>query len=348
MFNMFYHISDLRDRPDLLELFVSTMDFTLEGHPRIILSKALTTSPKRVRLFATNHLRSLLSSVLKEEDIVTTKSNETAQWAIRLLITQLYDPDMEVCETAVKILEEACNSTHNLEYVVKCRPALDHLGEIGAPLMLRFLSTSVGYHYLNELDYITREMDDWFHGRNDSYVLHVEASLARAFADDEPVKRRTDTQATDRDVLGLVPPHFYRELARTSEGCVLLREKGHFDEFAWFIREHGQESHDAEIVMKVKGCLWAVGNIGSMSFGAPFLDEGDIVGPIIMIAENSEVLTLKGTAYFVLGLISKTMQGLEILLQHGWDGTTGTMGESLGLCVPLNLRQLLSVWGTDA
>jgi len=29
MFNMFYHISDSPDRPDLLELFVSNMDFTL-------------------------------------------------------------------------------------------------------------------------------------------------------------------------------------------------------------------------------------------------------------------------------------------------------------------------------
>jgi len=33
MFNMFYHISDLRDRPDLLELFVSTMDFSLYVPP---------------------------------------------------------------------------------------------------------------------------------------------------------------------------------------------------------------------------------------------------------------------------------------------------------------------------
>jgi len=60
-----------------------------------------------------------------------------AEWAIRLLVTQLYDPEVEVCEVAVKILEEACNQVHYLEYVVKCRPALDHLGEIGAPLLLR-------------------------------------------------------------------------------------------------------------------------------------------------------------------------------------------------------------------
>lgn len=58
-------------------------------------------------------------------------------------MTQLYDPDVEVCETAVKILEEACNATHNLEYVVKRRPQLDHLGEIGAPLLLR-LGTPLG------------------------------------------------------------------------------------------------------------------------------------------------------------------------------------------------------------
>jgi rapamycin-insensitive companion of mTOR len=178
-------------------------------------------------------------------------------------------------------------------------------------------------------------------GRNDSYVLTVEASLARAFADDEPVKRNINMM--DRDLLGTVPPHFYRELARTSEGCKLLREKGHFEEFALFIQQHSQEHEDPEIVTKVKGCLWAVGNIGSMPYGAPFLDEAEIVEPIIRIAETSQVLTLKGTAFFALGLISKTMQGLEILLEHGWDGTTSTMGETLGFCVPLDLRRLLSV-----
>lgn len=143
--------------------------------------------------------------------------------------------------------------------------------------------------------------------------------------------------------MSFVPPHFYRELARTDEGCLLLQEKGHFEEFTWYIKEHGLESEDIEIVTKTKGCLWAIGNIGSMPLGAPFLDEANIVESVINIAENSQVLTLKGTAFFVLGLISKTMQGLEILLEHGWDGTTTIMGESLGFCVPLKLGKLLSV-----
>lgn len=68
-------------------------------------------------------------------------------------MSQLYDTDVEVCETAVKILEEACNVTHNLEYVVKCRPALDHLGETGAPLLLRY-PTSVQNQEPLELSFI--------------------------------------------------------------------------------------------------------------------------------------------------------------------------------------------------
>ena len=66
--------------------------------------------------------------------------SSVAYWAIRLLVTQLYDPDVEVSEVAVQILQECCNRKQYLEYVVKCRPALDHLGEIGAPLLLRYSS----------------------------------------------------------------------------------------------------------------------------------------------------------------------------------------------------------------
>ncbi|EPS40449.1 hypothetical protein H072_5728 [Dactylellina haptotyla CBS 200.50] len=351
MFNMFYHISELRSRDDLMFYFISAMDFTTDGHPRIILSKALTTGPRSVRLFATNHLRSLVEGCrrpppnpLMPINIASTIPAETSQWAIRLLVTQLYDPDVEVCKTAVKILEEACNARASLEYVVQCRPALDHLGEIGAPLLLRFLSTSVGYHYLNELDYINREMDDWFHGRNDVYVDQVEASLARAFADNDKFSNSQEGASfLDAESVGYVPPHFYRELAKTAEGCRLLQEKGHFEEFAMFIAENVDEYEDLEIVTKVKGSLWAIGNIGSLPSGAPFLENSDIVEKIIYIAETSQVLSLKGTAFFVLGMLSRTSPGLELLDALGWDAKVTDMGEFLGYCLPKKLNKLLSL-----
>jgi rapamycin-insensitive companion of mTOR len=338
--NMFYHIVELNDRDDLIKTLLSNMDYTLDGHLRIIISKAMTSCSKEIRIFATRLLRRYATKPMQ-----LTGPTGVAEWAIRLLVTQLYDPDVEVCEVAIKILEEACNQTESLEFVVKCRPALDHLGEIGAPLLLRFLSTSVGYHYLDGLDYITREMDDWFLGRNDTYVALIEASMARALADipEKPSAQLSYDDAPENPEYGLVPPHFYRELTRTKEGCKLLKQKGHFDEFVATIRDFAMEDDDSEIIVKVKGCLWAVGNVGSMELGAPFLESSDVVQWIVKIAEESEVMSLRGTAFYVLGLISRSLHGQEILLEHGWDGVVNDAGEALGFCLPLHFQKLFAV-----
>jgi rapamycin-insensitive companion of mTOR len=337
--NMLYHIVELRDRDDLIMTLLTNLDYTLDSHPRIILAKAMIAGSKNMRMAATKILRKYAMMPIEPQ----TVGGGAAEWSVKLLVSQLYDPEIEVCEVAIKILEEACNNIRSLEYVVKCRPALDHLGEIGAPLLLRFLSTSVGYHYLDGLDYITKEMDDWFLGRNDSYVTLVEASLARALAD-VPEKPQSSFEDTiEPQNYGHVPPHFYRELSRTAEGCELLKAKGHFEEFAATIQDFATESEDCETILKVKGCLWAVGNVGSMELGAPFLENTEVVKYIVQIAETSEVMTLRGTAFFVLGLISRSLHGQEILAEHGWDGTVNVLGESLGYSLPLNFNKLFSL-----
>jgi len=345
MINMMYHIIDLKQRPDLIKLLLSNFDYSLHGHPRVLLSKALTAGSKEIRIYATNVLRRYSSRARPNGQGGQGVSD--SKWAIQLLVTQLYDPEVEVCATAIKILEEACNRKNYLEYIVECRPALDHLGEIGAPLLLRFLSTSIGYHYLDGLDYISNEMDDWFLGRNDTYVEVIEAALARSFV--EMPEETSNRMSMEVDVFEMegdndahVPPHFYRELTRTKEGCKLLQDKGHFEEFANTIRDYGMLSDDPELILKVKGCLWAVGNVGSMELGAPFLEQSDVVQNIVKIAETHEIMTLRGTAFFVLGLISRSTHGLEILSECGWDSNTTTMGVSLGLCIPQNLSKLFS------
>lgn len=344
MINMMYHIIDLKQRPDLIKLLLSNFNYTLQGHPRVLLSKALTAGSKEIRIYATNVLRRYSSR--SRPSGPGSQGVGDSKWAIQLLVTQLYDPEVEVCATAIKILEEACNRKDYLEYIVQCRPALDHLGEIGAPLLLRFLSTSIGYHYLDGLDYISNEMDDWFLGRNDTYVGVIEASLARSFV--EIQEETSNRMSMDEDNFFMegdndahVPPHFYRELTRTKEGCKLLRDKGHFEEFATTIRDYGMLSNDPELLLKVKGCLWAVGNVGSMELGAPFLEESDVIENIVKIAESHEIMSLRGTAFFVLGLISRTIHGLEILSEYKWDSKTN-MGVSVGLCIPQDLSKFFS------
>jgi rapamycin-insensitive companion of mTOR len=95
-----------------------------------------------------------------------------------------------------------------------------------------------------------------------------------------------------------VPLHFYGELTKTAEGCRILEEKGHFDEFAQFIIACKDEDEDLEIITKLKSCLWAVGNIGANDGGVPFLQSSGVVKEIVDLAEYSSVISLKGYRLF--------------------------------------------------
>ena len=57
-------------------------------------------------------------------------------------MTQLYDPALEVCSLAVRFLEDACESKDILQLVVEMRPTLDHLGDMGHPLLLKYVTDS--------------------------------------------------------------------------------------------------------------------------------------------------------------------------------------------------------------
>ncbi|KAI7866417.1 Rapamycin-insensitive companion of mTOR, N-term-domain-containing protein [Spinellus fusiger] len=342
LFSLFYQLSELRSRDDLKVAMITNLDYTLNGHPRVLLSKIMTSGYNPIRLFATQYL----GIIMRQSE------SEYNGWAIRLLVTQLYDTHLEVCQEAVSLLDEACERPANLELLVKFRPSLGHLGEIGNPLLLRFLSTSTGFRYLNVLGYVDKEMDEWFEYRNRHYVTQLELSLARALVNTpdkkslSPFEERIDSE-NDFEGLqpgdGLTPPHFYGELTKTEEGCSLLRERGHFQLFANYLREHSLEKQDMEVLQHLKAVLWAVGNIGATRNGLPFLEEEDIVKDIVAMAESNEVLSLKGTCYYVLGLISKTRQGMELLGELGWEGVLGHHGVPEGLCVPLNLRVFLTI-----
>ncbi|KAF9242546.1 Rapamycin-insensitive companion of mTOR, N-term-domain-containing protein [Melanogaster broomeanus] len=331
IFTAFYHLSELRDREDLITAVINNLDYTIDGHPRVVLSKALTSSDVHIRLFATNHLGELIRNSLSP-----------VPWTLRLLLTQLYDPAPEVCEMAIQFLEEACDAMEVLQLVVEMQPTMDHLGEIGHPLLLKFMSTPMGFRYLYNAGYIDREMDMWFHERNIYYVVQVEIFLAKVFS--------SEAADDDEDVLafdGVVPPHFYGEMSKTELGCQVLSEKGHFAEFSHFIRQHGLEREDLELILKLKSILWAVGNVGATEGGLPFLEEEEIIPSILDVAEHSLIPSVRGTCFFVLGLISSTTQGTEILDDYRWEATLSPLGLPTGLCVPVDLDKFISV-RTDA
>ncbi|KAF8934324.1 hypothetical protein BGZ58_005786 [Dissophora ornata] len=339
IFNLYYQLSELRSRDDIVKKIITSMDYSMDGHPRVILSKIMTSGYKHIRLYATQHLGTVIKS----------DRNEFNDWGIRLLCTQLCDPSQDVCHMAVRALDDACTQRKNLDLLIRLRPNLDHLGEAGNPLLLRFLSTSKGFQYLQDTSYIEEEMDDWSMFANRQYMIQTEVKLARAmelqrfnpFSEDGKFENEAGLQlARAKQVL---QPHFYGELTRTEEGCKLLKKKGHFADYARYIREHCAESKDPTIISKLKSILWAVGNIGSTVGGLPFLEEEDLIKYIVGMAERSKVLSLKGTCFYVLGLMCKTTQGIEILEDYGWQGILHRDRTPRGLCLPKDLGRFLEV-----
>ncbi|SDA01470.1 BZ3500_MvSof-1268-A1-R1_Chr10-1g02698 [Microbotryum saponariae] len=335
IFTSFYRISELRSREDLLQLILENVDYARDGHPRVFLSKALTSSQKTkncgdtiqpVRIFATQHLAKLIQR----------QGPIAEEWQLQLLLTQLYDPSTEVRELAVRVLDQACRVQQTLETVVQMRPSLDHLGPMGADLLTRFLSTSIGVGYLHEIEFIDRELEDWYAERNLTYVIELELLMAQALRIDE---LPSSLGASNFD--GTPPPHFYGELVKTSEGCAILEDSDHFLMFADYIRDHALEDQDPEILLSLKAALWAVGHIGSTTGGLEFLDGELVIPSIVEIAEDSPVYSMRGTAYFVLGLIASTLEGVEMLEEVGWEGVVTSLGGATSLCVPMDLANFV-------
>ncbi|BGP33786.1 hypothetical protein JCM10296v2_005591 [Rhodotorula toruloides] len=336
MFTAFYRVAELRNREDLVKLIVDNMDYSSDGHARVFLSKALTSSYKNIRLFATDHLGTLLDVASPVSNAPCTSRRPAAEeWQVSLLVQQLYDSASEVVHQAIKVLEKACENDEALEMVVGMRPALHLLGEVGVPLLIKFLSTSAGVRYLHEIDFIERELHDWFQERNLLYMVEVELALATA------LKTEGGVHSARSPFDGTPPPHFYGELVKTDEGCDILRDSGHFDNFAAIISLHAESDFDQEFIETLKSVLWAVGHIGSSAAGLMLLDDFDVLADIVQIAAFSPVYSLRGTATYAIALISSTEEGAEMLDELGWESVSTPLCGPTGICVPMYLGDYL-------
>ncbi|GAA5998873.1 hypothetical protein JCM5350_007882 [Sporobolomyces pararoseus] len=336
IFTCFYRIGELRSREDLVRLILETCDYSRDGHPRVFLHKALTSSYKHIRLFATNHLATLIRESSDSINNSRSSSNTAAlEWQIDLLVPQLYDPAPEVTQLAVSILTRACTNEETLEMVVRKQPQVEHLGDVAVDLLTQFLGSPVGVNYLHEIDFIEQELEDWYESRNYRYMVEIELSLAAALQIDGGVLSPTSFDGTP-------PSHFYGELVKTSEGCEILDDSEHFLRFCDIIRDHadGREL-EPEYVAELKSVLWAIGHIGACENGLMFIEDEFILPDIVEIACTSPVYSLRGTAVFALALISSTVEGVEMLEELGWESVVKPLTGPTGLCIPMELNDLL-------
>ncbi|ORZ31474.1 Rapamycin-insensitive companion of mTOR, middle domain-domain-containing protein [Catenaria anguillulae PL171] len=340
-FTLFYHLSEISARTDIMRVLIVSLDYSKEGHCRILLSKFLTSSIPDIRVFATQHLGTVLKS---------SPTPENLEWIVPLLLTQLYDPLQHVQQLAIGILDAACEfESKTKSAIVQLSPTLDHLGEVGNPLFIRLLSTSEGFEYLKTTGYIDKEYARWCDYAFRTYVDRMEMSFHRSIAKTLRSQSPFERGKYD-DVLfygssidnGWTLPHFFGELAKTLEGVQLLRTHPHFRRMCDELRDQWQTLATSN-PGHVKAILWMIGHIGCTKTGIMYLQDeaalgGDILSVVCDIAAECSVLSVRGTAFHALGLVAKTARGRERLEEYGW-----VCDMEHGFVLPYELEDLIEI-----
>ncbi|KAG9261636.1 rapamycin-insensitive companion of mTOR-like isoform X1 [Astyanax mexicanus] len=311
VFQCLLSLCSLKNQDALLKLTVSTLDYSRDGLARVILSKILTAGSDVCRLYATKHLRVLLRANVEF----------FSNWGIELLAIQLHDLSKVVSMEALDILDEACEEKANLHALIHMKPALTHLGDKGLLLQLRFLSIPKGFSYLNERGYVSKQLEKWSKEYNLKYVDMVEELMNEALTtyrkpvDGDNYVRRTNQRLQRPNVY--LPVHLYGQLVHDKTGCLLLEAQNVVPDLSYTVRSPVLDT--CEGIKQLKAALWALGNIGSSNWGVNLLQEENIISDIITLAQHCEVLSIRGVCVYVLGVISRTRQGSEVLKVLGWD-----------------------------
>ncbi|OQR91495.1 hypothetical protein ACHHYP_04658 [Achlya hypogyna] len=112
-----------------------------------------------------------------------------------------------------------------------------------------------------------------------------------------------------------LPPHLYGELAKTRDGCVILQQSGYVPELVAAVKD------PATAPLERRAALWAVGHIAATSRGLELMlgYAENILEVIVDLATSATMLSLRGTCFFVLGIVSRSAPGKRALAKFGWD-----------------------------
>ncbi|XP_046984569.1 rapamycin-insensitive companion of mTOR isoform X2 [Schistocerca americana] len=293
-----------------IKLVVSGLDYSLDGIPRTILRRVLTSTSESLRLYATQMMTVFLRA----------KVTDFHKWGVEMLVAQLQDTSRSVCLAAVSVLMEAAEEEVYLEALISHRPSLLHLGDRGLLLFIRFFSTPAGFSLFQDDNVVSNHLHHWFTSYNYRYVgviegeLHDSLTLHKRGEDGRYVRRISNVKQRVADVY--VPPHLYGQLAQHEAGFRMLLDGGHLSSYFQIV--HVQNCSTEKEILELKAALWVCGHVATSVSGLSLLSEEGVVQAIVKIAETSDVYSIRGTAVYVLGLIATTFHGANELRKAGW------------------------------
>ncbi|KAK6464411.1 Rapamycin-insensitive companion of mTOR, middle domain-containing protein [Scheffersomyces coipomensis] len=354
---------------NLIVTLFKYIDFSKDNQFRILLLQSFKVSNFKIKHYYLSHL---IPNLLKIK--------ECHLFVLKLLVNNLYD-DNEIYEENESIIFESINllnnyfndleNLDNLNYFIRLRPSILILNSYvsGKRLLSNCLKTSSGFRYLEEFGFIDNEFLKWIKMDDFKYLYKIEMLI---YGNLFPYVSIT-TQ--DDDYYSI---NFFKYLLSTEEGLNYFTSFNHKNFINQLIQEtefiahklidddefvdnfennfNDKQDQDKNLVLlnTLKQNLWIIGNIASGTFGiqlllnnAMYTGEIDtsIITTILNLFKFCPIWQIRSISFYVLGMISSTEEGIEILDELNWITVFDQYSQSKSLCYPKD--DILSVFNIE-
>ncbi|CAJ0567936.1 unnamed protein product, partial [Mesorhabditis spiculigera] len=287
---------------DYIKAIIPCLDYTIDlkrSKARLVLQRALTATSEISRKWCTRFL--LVLANIPEVDF--------SSWGVKLMLAQLGDASPKVVRHAIRIiLQNAQNFGQALGLLRS--PLLDTFGDAG--ILLKAALAGQESFCTNRQEMCT-QIRFWLQSFSLRYAEMVEEEMRIALLG---VRRNITGEfarpTSDRfERYGVrAQPHLFGELAGHDLGKELLQGEA--------VVEQLLEGLTDDTVLVVKASLLGLGHIGSR---APEILPLETVPLIVRLAEQSEVLSVRGTALYALCMIGGAKEGARSIARLGWEST---------------------------
>lgn len=335
-------LTEFPAREDLNYAVLKSLDYRTSVDAREMLKAFMLSPSKFIRTVAIRYVRVLLRLSDK------TTAGAWAAWAIPLLAACFHDSETLVRQEAFSIWQEACESFKVCtDAAVRTLPNPDEEAlrfRDGQELLLRYLSRPKGLALLAKKGFVDKELARWLDSANVTYLEELEAALAQL-----PVGTTTaasaasatmTTSAITMSSVGaggasdvgssavvVMKPHLFGELAKSPEGRELLRQR---DVVPTLI---ARVTNPHVPAVQQRAALLALGHIAQCRKAFPLLERSGALTLVRTIAETSPSMSLRGTAFLVLGMFCHSRDAAATLAHQGWLALT-TTDTDFGIAVP--------------
>uniref|UniRef100_A0A8R1U555 Rict-1 n=1 Tax=Pristionchus pacificus TaxID=54126 RepID=A0A8R1U555_PRIPA len=289
-----------------VKLIVCSIDYSKGGLARIILNKALTATNEQSRVWCTRFLEVLASLDLPQ----------FADWGVRMMIGQIGDASVKVVRHAVRLLHTWLPLHPSSLPLLRAVP-LHTLGDAGVLLRVHLFSCETETR--KNMSAAREVVDFWMMKFNARYAATVEEEMRMALLG---IKRSMDgrfarSSHEKHSRYGVrMPSHLFAALASHQVGRRLLKEEAVVKRLTEQLRIAPSTDHKA--AMLLKAATLALAHIGAAPRGHLLLSSDSLV-LMIRLAEESEVLSVRGSAFAALNVLSGSEEGARMLARFGWE-----------------------------